>query len=73
MNNQNVIIFGNSNFAKLVHYYLKTNSDYNIVAFCVDDEYINTDTFDGLPLISYSKLKKEYSSNDFKMFVAILL
>ena len=38
-----LIIFGNSDFAQLVTYYLE--KQYDIVAYCVDNEYIFNHTY----------------------------
>ena len=38
-----LIIFGNSDFAQLVTYYLE--KQYDIVAYCVDNEYILGNSF----------------------------
>lgn len=69
--NKKLVIFGNSDFAHLVYYYFDTDSDYNVEAFCVDDEYLNAKSFDNLPLIPYSRLKKEYPPETTYLFVAI--
>ena len=70
-NNKNLVIFGIGDFAYLVHYYLRTDSDYNVNAFCVDDNYCNAQSFDNLPLIPYSRLKEEYPPENTDLFVAI--
>lgn len=68
--NSKVIIFGNTNFAKIVYYYLKTDSKFDVVAFCVDDKYMSGDTFCDLPLIPFSKIN-EYPPSEYQFFVAI--
>lgn len=65
-----VIIFGNSDFAELVYTYMKYDSDFDIVAFCVDDEYVKSDKFCDLPLIPFSKINS-YPPSEYKFFVAI--
>lgn len=66
----NVVIFENSSFAELVYSYMVSDGNFNVVAFCVDDEYADSDTFCDLPLIPFSKIK-DYSPDKYKFFVAI--
>ena len=64
-----IIIFGNSDFAYLAGIYLK--EQYEIVAYCVDDEYLNTDIFKDKPLIGFSVLNQLYPPEEYEVFVAI--
>ena len=68
-----IIIFGTGEIAKLAHYYFKHDPacPYNVVAFTVDDEYVDSDTFNQLPLIPISKLKEYYPPNKFAAHVAL--
>lgn len=65
-----VIIFGNSDFAKLIYFYLKEEKKYEIVGFCVDDEFIKEKTFCGLKIIPFSQIK-QYPPKEYKIIVAI--
>lgn len=64
-----LIIFGNSDFAQLVTYYLE--KQYDIVAYCVDNEYILGNSFMEKPLVSLENVKEIYPPNEYCMFVAI--
>jgi len=70
MNNK-LVIFGNAEIASLAKYYFEQDSKYTVVAFTVDDEYCNEDTFEGLPLIPFSQVKSKYNPNDYDMHVAL--
>lgn len=70
MKSKKVIIFGVSDFAKLIKHYFDIDSKYKIVAFCIDDKYQKDDTFCGLPVIKYSEINK-YSPNEYSFFIAI--
>lgn len=67
---ENIIIWGNSDFAKLIYNYIKTDNRYNVVAFCVDDKYAQTQNFCDLPLIKYSQLNS-FSPTKYKFFIAV--
>jgi sugar O-acyltransferase (sialic acid O-acetyltransferase NeuD family) len=66
-----IIIFGNSSFADLVYFYFKDDSKYKVIAFTVDQEYINSETYNGLPLVPFDKVTELYPPSKYKMFIAI--
>ena len=66
-----VIIFGSSDLAEVVHFYLTSDSDHQIVAFTVDEDYITADTFLGLPMVPYEKLEAYYPPDRYQLFIAI--
>ena len=66
-----LVIFGNGQIAEIFTYYFKIDSEYEIVAYCVDDEYCKKKYFNKKPLIPLSKVKKKYSPKYFKFFVAL--
>jgi sugar O-acyltransferase (sialic acid O-acetyltransferase NeuD family) len=66
-----VVIFGSSDIAEVVHFYLTRDSDHDIVAFTVDGAYITADTFQGLPMVPYEKLEAYYPPDRYQLFIAI--
>ena len=66
-----IIIFGTGEIAELAFYYFMNDSKYKVVAFTADDEYIRTDKFLGLPLVSIDTLKNNYPPNKYKAHVAL--
>lgn len=71
MEQHDVVIFGNSSLASLAHFYLKHDSSHRVVAFTVDREYLETDVFEGLPVLPFEEIEKFYPPQDFKMFLPI--
>ncbi|MEI6555572.1 MAG: acetyltransferase [Paludibacter sp.] len=69
--NKKVVIFGVSDFASQVSFYLKQDSDFEIVAYTVDAEYNKTKTFLNLPVVDFEKVQEIYPPADYAMFVAI--
>lgn len=64
-----VIVFGIKDFAELAHYYLETDSVYEVVAFCVTKEYIPDDPFfKGLPIIAFEDIEKIYHPSEYYFF-----
>lgn len=68
---QKIIIYGLSAFAKMMHYNFTKFSDYQVVAFCVDREYMQEATFCELPVITFEDIASLYPPTEYKMFVAI--
>ena len=66
-----LVIFGTGEIGELVHYYLKYDSEYEVVAFTADDEYISGDTFNHLPLIPVSELPNKYPPGQYAAHVAL--
>ena len=66
-----VVIFGSTEIADVVYFYLTRDSEHEIVAFTVDGDYINADTFQGLPLVPYEKLEEYYPPDRYQLFIAI--
>ena len=64
-----IIIFGIQDFAELAHYYLENDSEHQVVAFCVNREYIPSDnSFKGLPIVAFEDIEKDFPPTDYKFF-----
>ncbi|OLQ86140.1 transferase [Vibrio panuliri] len=66
-----LVIFGNSEIAQLAHFYFSSDSDYQVAAFTVDEEFISDSEFMGLPIVPFEKVQDIYSPNEYCMFVAL--
>jgi sugar O-acyltransferase (sialic acid O-acetyltransferase NeuD family) len=64
-----IIIFGIQDFAELAHYYLENDSEHEVVAFSVNEQYLPENRFfHGLPIVAFENIEKEYPTTDFKFF-----
>ena len=68
---KSVVIFGNAEIASLAKFYFTHDSDYEVVAFTVDDDYLEYDSYEGLPVIPFSVMKEKYPPSDYGMHVAL--
>lgn len=68
---KNLVIFGNSPLAQLAKFYFDTDSNYQVVAFTVDEAYIQSDTFEGLPLLEFETIKDQFPIKENDFFVAV--
>lgn len=64
-----VIIFGVQDFAQLANFYLQHDTEHEVVAFSVNNQYLPADrTFEGLPVIDFENVEKTYDPSEFKFF-----
>ena len=64
-----VVIFGLLDTASLAHFYLKHDSEHEVVAFTVNEEYLPEEkSFEGLPIVSFEDLEANYKPDDYHFF-----
>jgi sugar O-acyltransferase (sialic acid O-acetyltransferase NeuD family) len=67
----NVVLFGTGDFARIAHVYLRDDSEHDVVAFTVHEQFAQGDEFAGLPLVPFESLQEQFPPGEFAMFVAI--
>ena len=66
-----IVIFGAGKIAEVVYFCFTEYSEREIVCFCVDNVFFNSNTFHGKPLIKYDQLLKNYPPDEYDIFVAV--
>ncbi|HYC62677.1 MAG TPA: acetyltransferase [Thermoanaerobaculia bacterium] len=66
-----LVILGDGEFAGIVHDYLTRDSDYQIVAFAVEREYLRREELFGLPVVALEDLERLFSPVDHQACVAV--
>jgi sugar O-acyltransferase (sialic acid O-acetyltransferase NeuD family) len=66
-----LVIFGSGDIAQLAHYYFSTDSNYEVVAFTVDANYIKDSDFCGLPIVAFEDVVKKYPPDSYDFFIAL--
>lgn len=66
-----LVIIGASEFPAIAYEYFTFDSEYEVVAFAVEDQYKFSDKFLELPLISFNDLQKQYPPDDYHVFIAV--
>lgn len=66
-----IIIYGIGPFAKLIYEYLTNSNEYEIVAFCADNEFIIEKELCNLPIIAFEEIENIYNPQYYKMLVAV--
>src|SRR4051812_204884 len=69
---KNVVMFGTGDFARIAAVYLDEDSPYEVVAFTVNQEYIEDETeLLGRPIVPFECLAEHYPPAENAAFVAI--
>ena len=65
-----VVIFGSGSFAQVAAVYLERDSPREVLAYTVDSDYVEADSFAGLPVVAYETLGEEYPPERVDLLVA---
>lgn len=66
-----LVIFGIEATARVAHYFFDTDSDFEVVAFTVNQQYIDSNEFMGLPLVPFEQITESHPPSEYLMYVAI--
>jgi sugar O-acyltransferase (sialic acid O-acetyltransferase NeuD family) len=66
-----LVLVGAGEFAQIACEYFEHDSDYNVVAFSVEREYIKETKLAGRPVVAYETLEMVYPPSEVDAFVAI--
>lgn len=66
-----IIIFGAGDIANLAHFYFTHDSSHEVVAFTVDREFIETNTFQELPVLPFEEIQTHFPPGEYEMFIAL--
>ena len=66
-----LILFGTGDIAEIANYYFEMDSDFDVVAFTVDESFCNDSHFLGKPLIPFENITEKYNPNEYFLFVAL--
>lgn len=66
---QKIIIYGNGKIAKITYQFLK--KQFEVVAFTVEKDYLKENFIEGLPVVSFENIEKEYDTSRHKMIIAV--
>ena len=62
-----IILWGTGQIAEVVHYYLTTDSEHDICAFCVDRPYVKEPFFKGKPVVAFDEVAQLFPSSEYMM------
>jgi sugar O-acyltransferase (sialic acid O-acetyltransferase NeuD family) len=68
---QELVIFGTRQIAEVLGWYFTHDSDYRVVAYTVDAEYLSESTFQGAPVVAFEEVSQAFPPERHSMFVAL--
>lgn len=71
MKSKKLVIFGTGETADIAYEYFTHDSDYEVVGFTVEAQYLKETILHGLPVISFDELDKQFPASTVEVFVAI--
>ncbi len=66
-----LVIFGTGDIAQIAAYYFEKDTDYDVAAFTVDQQYIEDQEFEGKPVVAFERLESEYPAKSYEVFIAV--
>ena len=66
-----MVIFGLEDFADIAYEYFTCDSDYEVIAFTVNRNYLNKTEKFGLPIVPFEELALHFRPSEVEIFVAI--
>lgn len=67
-----LILFGESAFGEIAYELFTHDSEYEVVAFTVSQEFIKKETLFGLPIIPFEQIEEHYPPDNFEMHIALV-
>ena len=68
---KNLVIFGAAQISEVLGFYFDNDSDYDVVGYTVDREFLNNDTFQGRPLVAFEDIADYFPPSDHDLFIAL--
>lgn len=69
--NKKLVIVGSGETGLIAYEYFQYDSEYEVVAFSVNEQYITDTTICDLPIVPFETLEEKYLPNEYEVYVAI--
>jgi len=69
--NRKLVIVGDSAFAEIAREYFDADTDYEVVAFSVEQAFLKRDTLHGLPVVPFETLEQQFVPATHAVFAAV--
>lgn len=70
MSQKKLIIVGDTAFAEIAYEYFTYDSDYEVVAFSVEQPYLKKESLFDLPIVAFETIEQHYAPAEHSIFVA---
>ncbi|MGI0107059.1 acetyltransferase [Salinimicrobium sp. WS361] len=71
MEKKKLIIYGVGRFAEYVRYVFDHDSEFEVIAFCIEKNFLASDQFDNKSLTSFENVTVDYPPKNICMFIAV--
>lgn len=71
MDSKSLVIYGIGRYAEYVKYVFEEDSQYKIVAFCIESFLQESNIFSDLPLVSFEDLEEDFPPESYSLFIAV--
>lgn len=68
--NRKLVIIGDSAFAQIAYEYFTYDSDYEVVGFSVERDYLKKETLFGLPVVAFEEIDKIFPPSEHAIYAA---
>ena len=72
MEQRKLVIVGDSAFAEIAYEYFTHDSPHEVVAFCVEREFLTRETLFGLPVVAMDEMEARYRPGDHYFYAALV-
>jgi sugar O-acyltransferase (sialic acid O-acetyltransferase NeuD family) len=66
-----LVIFGTRQIAEVLGWYFTHDSDYQVVAYTADAEYVAESSFQGSPVVAFEEVSRAFPPGEHTMFIAL--
>lgn len=67
-----LVLVGDSAFAEIAYEYFTHDSEYQVVAFAVEREYLRREQLFGVPVVPFEELPKRYAPGEHELYAALV-
>lgn len=71
MKNKKIVLIGAGEFALIAYEYFTYDSEYEVVAFSVERDYLSDEQINGLPVVAFEDIEQQFDPAEYELFVAI--
>ena len=66
-----IVIFGLGSISQMARYYISADEKYEVAAFCVDQAFLESDSFCGVPVVAFESVQDVYPADAHLMFIPL--
>ncbi|WP_034888155.1 acetyltransferase [Gillisia sp. Hel_I_29] len=66
-----LIIYGIGKFAEYVNYVFENDSEYEVIAFCIEEKFLEFNSFNNKPIVKFESIDSTYPPDVHSLFIAV--